>query len=174
VVDFRLLGPVEVVAGGRRVGLGPRKNRLILALLALEVDRPVPLDRLIDLVWPISPPRTAANAVMVAVSQLRKALRAADGGADVELAREGDGYALRTDPSRVDAYRFRMLVERARTATDADRIVLLGRALELWRGPALDGSAPPELRDRLSRGLDEARLAATEDRIGAQLRRGAP
>jgi DNA-binding SARP family transcriptional activator len=174
VVDFRLLGPVEVVAGGRRVGLGPRKNRLILALLALEVDRPVPLDRLIDLVWPISAPRTAANAVMVAVSQLRKALRAADGGADVELAREGDGYALRTDPSRVDAYRFRMLVERARTATDADRIVLLGRALELWRGPALDGSAPPELRDRLSRGLDEARLAATEDRIGAQLRRGAP
>jgi DNA-binding SARP family transcriptional activator/tetratricopeptide (TPR) repeat protein len=173
VAEFRLLGTVEVVAGGQRVDLGPRKNRLILALLALEVARPISLDRLVDLVWPVSPPRTAAHAVTVAVSQLRKALRTADAGDGVELARQGDGYMLSTDPARVDAYRFRALVEQARTATDSDRIALLDRALELWRGPALDGAAPPELRLRLSRGLDEARLAAIEDRIGAKLRCGA-
>lgn len=167
-MEFRLLGPVEVSANGERVDLGPRKNRFILAVLALEVNRPVPLERLVDLAWPGSPPRTAPNAVMVAISQLRKALRPAD----AELFRQGDGYALCTDPVHVDAHQFRTLVQRARSAPDADRVALLDRALELWRGPALDGSAPAEIRDRLCRGLDEARLTAVEDRFDARLRRG--
>ncbi|WP_412740542.1 BTAD domain-containing putative transcriptional regulator [Krasilnikovia sp. MM14-A1259] len=148
--------------------LGPRKNRLILAVLALEVNRPVPLARLIDLAWPGSPPRTAPNAVMVAISQLRKALRQAD----AELFRRGDGYALCTDPVQVDAHEFRLLVQRARSAPDADRIALLDRALLLWRGPALDGSAPAEIRDRLCCGLEEARQTAIEDRFDAKLRLG--
>jgi tetratricopeptide (TPR) repeat protein/DNA-binding SARP family transcriptional activator len=110
---------------------------------------------------------------MVGVSQLRKALSTAGvAREDAELVRKGSGYVLRTDPLSVDAHRFRALVDRARAVADADRITLLGEALRLWTGPVLDGAAPAATRDRLCRGLDEARLAAVEDRLDAKLRCG--
>jgi DNA-binding SARP family transcriptional activator len=168
-VEFRLLGPVRATVGERRLNLGPRRQRFVLAVLALEANQPVPLERLVDLSWLVSPPRTAANAVMVCVSGLRTALN----GSEAEVARLGTGYVLYTDPLRVDAHRFRALVEQARAAVqDAERVRLLDRALELWAGPALDGTAPAETRERLCCGLEEARMAAVEDRIEARLRMG--
>jgi ABC-2 type transport system ATP-binding protein len=41
-VDLRLLGPVQLWVGGRRLELGPRRQRLVLAVLALEVNRLLP------------------------------------------------------------------------------------------------------------------------------------
>jgi DNA-binding SARP family transcriptional activator/tetratricopeptide (TPR) repeat protein len=167
-VELRLLGPVQALVDGRPVALGARKQRLVLAILALEVGRQVPLDRLVDLVWPDGPTRTAAHAVRVSVSGLRAALSGA-----VDIVTQGTGYLLATDPATVDAYRFRALLAAARSATgDAERVALLDQALGLWSGPALAGTAPATTRDRLCAGLDEARLAALEDRVDAQLRLG--
>ncbi len=113
-----MLGPVRVHAGGDAIVLGPRKRRYLLALLALEVGRVVPVDRLVDLMWPDGPPRTAVHAVRVSASTLRLALREV---AAVEAT--GGGYVLRADPMAVDVHRFRRLVTRARTETD-DRVRL--------------------------------------------------
>jgi DNA-binding SARP family transcriptional activator/tetratricopeptide (TPR) repeat protein len=173
-VELRLLGPVRADARSGPVDLGARRHRFVLAVLALQANQPVSLTRLIELCWAQDPPRTAEHAVMVCVSRLRAAFAAAGVPADeARVVRHGSGYLLRIDRDRVDAHRFQALLERARReADDARRVALLDEALGLWRGPALDGTAPAEVLDPLRRGLDEARRSAREDRGEAQLRRG--
>ena len=168
-LDIRLLGPVEARDGDRVVDLGPRQQRLAFAVLALEVGRIVPLTRFVDLMWPDGPPRTARSSVQVRISGLRGALRGI-----ATVPGSGDGYLLDVDPEAVDAFRFRRLVREARKTTDDAEIAdLLTQALDLWHGPALGGALTDELlRDRLTHGLEEARLGATEDRIEAELRLG--
>ncbi len=168
-VDIRVLGPVEAYADGVRVDLGPRKQRFVLAVLALEVNRIVPVDRLVELTWPEGAPRTAAHAIQVCVSGLRGALAASD---DFEIETRGGGYVLRGDPDRIDAGRFMGLLDRAGATDDEGTIALLTAALDLWAGPALADAAPTSVRERLSFGLEEARLTALEDRLDAQLRLG--
>ncbi|HEX9039741.1 MAG TPA: BTAD domain-containing putative transcriptional regulator, partial [Trebonia sp.] len=169
-VSIRLLGPVGAWDGERAIALGPRKQRLVFAVLALEAGRAVDVARLIDLAWPEDPPRTAQHAIQVCVSGLRSALRDVD-ELDVQLA--GSGYLLAADRSLIDAHRFRSLLSRARGTTgDAARIALLDEALALWSGAALDGTATPAVAERLCAGLEEARLGALEDRLDALLRLG--
>jgi ABC-2 type transport system ATP-binding protein len=144
--ELRLLGPVEAYGAGRPLAVGPRKQRLLLAILALEVNRSVPVDRLVELMWTQAPPRTAEHAVRVGVSRLRGALdpttAAFDGRCDrPRIVASAGGYRLDADPMTIDAHRFRSLVGQARLAgTDPERIRLLDGALALWRGPALSGS----------------------------------
>ncbi len=169
-LKLRLLGPVEAWSEGRKVDLGPRKQRLVLAVLALEVNRPVGVARLVDLAWADDPPRTAAHAIRVCVSGLRSVLR---GAAGVAIVLQGGGYALVADPLCVDVHVFRSLLAQARgIGDDASRVVVLERALELWSGPALAGAAAPETAQRLCAGLEDARLGAVEDRLDALLRLG--
>lgn len=167
-MEIRVLGPVAVYAHGTAVPLGPRKRRYLLALLALEVNRALPVQRIVDLMWPTAPPRTAVHAVRVSASSLRAALH---GLAAVDA--EGGGYVLRADPMAVDAHRFRHLVtQAAQAADDAEKADLLDEALGLWRGDALAGVVPPDVRYQICHGLDEARLAAADDRADALLRLG--
>jgi DNA-binding NarL/FixJ family response regulator/DNA-binding SARP family transcriptional activator len=174
-VRFQLLGPVTAEHDGRSITLGPRQQRFIFAVLALEVNRLVPLERLVELTWP-DPPRTAGHAVQVCVSRLRALLAAApdDGGTQpVRLDWGTSGYVLRVDPQVIDAHRFQTLLRQARSAPDdRDRVCLLDEALGLWRGPALAGTGSPETRASLACGLEEARLVAVEDRFDALLRLG--
>lgn len=173
-MEFRMLGAVEAYAHGRRIDLGPRRQRFVLAVLALEVGREVPVDRLVRLAWPVSPPQTASHAIRVVVSRLRAVLMAADAARQgVRLLTQGAGYLLGARPADIDVHRFRELVRQARAATDdLARISLFDQALGLWRGPALSGSAPDGSRDQLCQPLEEARLAALEDRVEAGLRLG--
>jgi DNA-binding SARP family transcriptional activator/CheY-like chemotaxis protein len=171
-VEFRVLGPVEACADGVRIDLGPRRRRFMLAVLALEVNRPVTVDRLIELSWPGELPRTAEHAVVVHMSQLRTTLAQVAGGS-AEIVRNGRAYTLVADASSVDAHRFRALVDSARTAAgDSEAVALLDRALGLWRGDALSCCAPDGADATLGRGLAEARLTAIEDRADARLRLG--
>jgi DNA-binding SARP family transcriptional activator len=169
-LKLRLLGPVEAWAGERRIALGPTKQRLVLALLALEVNRPVEVHRLVDLVWPVAAPRTAAHAIQVCVSALRSAFADVPG---LDIRTQGSGYALMTDPLNIDVHRFRGLLTQAREAgDDRQRVALLDRALHLWSGPALADCVAPEARQRLCGGLEEAQLGALEDLLDARLRLG--
>jgi DNA-binding SARP family transcriptional activator len=172
-VEIRLLGAVEAWSGDQQLDLGPRQQRLILALLALHVNQLVPVDRLVALTWPHSPPQTARHAIQVRVSQLRAAFtRAGADRDDVEITTHGSTYVLRADPMRVDAHRFRALVASARgERDDAAKEALLRRALDMWHGPPLADVATP-LTDQLCRRLEETRLAALEERLEAQLRLG--
>ncbi|MGW0520259.1 AfsR/SARP family transcriptional regulator [Crossiella sp. NPDC003009] len=168
-VRLRLLGAVEMRAGDTVVPLGARQHRLVLAILALPANQLVPLDRLVDLVWPVAAPRTAAHAIQVSVSRLRRALHAA--GVEATIRTQGSGYVLLTDPGQIDVHRFQSLVERARAAGQEEAAVsLLDEALALWQGPPLAGTATEETRRRLFDGLAETRLVAMEDRFEALLR----
>jgi ABC-2 type transport system ATP-binding protein len=171
---IRVLGPVEAWAGATRLQLGPRKQRLILGVLATEANRQVSIDRLVDLAWPVSPPRTAAHAVRVHVSNLRGTFAKADvPSVDADLVTRGPGYVLVIDPERVDAHRFQRLLAEAAQATDDERKVdLLGEAVGLWSDEPLADAASDEARQRLYGTLMDARLAALEDRFDAMLRLG--
>ncbi|MFC0430750.1 BTAD domain-containing putative transcriptional regulator [Kutzneria buriramensis] len=169
-MELRLLGPVEARSGETVLPLGPRQQRLLLAVLACEVNRTVTIDRLIELLWPDDPPRTATHAVRVMVSKVRSLLA----GADMELCTQGSrGYLLRANPMNVDVHRFRALIEESRAIRDDHRLVqVLDQALALWRGPVLADTVPAEARDQLFSGLTESRLLAVEDRFDALLRLG--
>src|SRR6185369_11351249 len=98
-------------------------------VLALDVDRIVPVERMVELAWPVDAPRTAAHAVRVSVSGLRSILA---GRPDARIETSGAGYALRVDPDQIDASRFRQLLKRAAgAADDPSRVALLDEALSL-------------------------------------------
>ena len=134
------------------------------------MNRLVPVDRLVSLLWPVAPPPTAVHAIQVGVSRLRRWLSA--GG--IAVTRQGEGYLLRADPAAIDVHRFTALVDRARQARyDRVRVHLLDEALALWSGAALSGTAAAdEVRHRLCLRLEETRLIAVEDRLDAALRLG--
>jgi DNA-binding SARP family transcriptional activator/diadenosine tetraphosphatase ApaH/serine/threonine PP2A family protein phosphatase len=164
-IEFRILGPLEAVEGGRPVALGGSKQRALLALLLLDANRVVSRDRLIDELWDGSPPETASTALQVHVSQLRKAL-----GRDTIVTR-APGYILTVEPGALDLQRFESLVEDARGRDAETAAAKLREALGLWRGPPL-----ADLDDAVARAeraqLEERRAETVEQRIDADLERG--
>src|SRR4249920_3571150 len=109
-MEFRILGPLEAVEGGRAVELPRQKHRALLATLLLHAGEPVSADRLIEDLWGESPPRTARDALQNYVSLLRKALGAA------VVVTSGAGYLLDVAPEQVDARRFERLTDEARAS----------------------------------------------------------
>ncbi len=167
---LRLLGPVELVHEGRSLDLGGPRQRVVLALLGLNVSRTTSTDQLIDAVWGDSPPTTARGQIQVAISTLRKQFTQA-GRADAIKTRP-PGYVLELDTADVDSLEFDRLVDRAREETRAGRnaeaAATLRKALALWRGPALDG-VPSDLVQRGATHLNDRRLAVLEERIRLDL-----
>jgi len=164
-MEFRILGPLQVLDEGRELPLGGAKQRAVLALLLLDPNRVVSRDRLIDELWHTDPPATAPTALQVYVSQLRKAL-----GRDLILT-QPPGYLIRVSDGELDLHRFELLVATARGEEPAEAARLHREGLALWRGAPL-----AELGDSFARGerarLEEQRLAALEQRIEAELALG--
>jgi DNA-binding SARP family transcriptional activator/tetratricopeptide (TPR) repeat protein len=158
----------------RQVSLGVRKQRFVIAVLALEIERFVPVSRLVDLIWPERPPASARRMIHTYVSGLRAILDTHEAARDgMTLRGEPGGYQLHGDPMHIDSHCFRDLVARARlTKDDEARVALLDEALGLWHGPALTGLCDEDLRIRLCRHLEDARLTAYEDWGEAVLRLG--
>ena len=158
-MEYDLLGPLEVRSDGRTIAVGHGKQRALLAVLALNAGRVVPAERLIDELWGDEPPATAATALQVYVSRLRKSL----GEGAIET--RAPGYLLQGD---VDVRRFDELVSEARRSEPSRTAELLDEALGLWRGEAL---ADCELPLEAAR-LEEQRVAAIEQRLEAELTSG--
>jgi DNA-binding SARP family transcriptional activator len=172
-MEFRILGPLEVLEGGEPISLGTLKERLVLAVLLLHANEFVSRDRLIDELWGVAPPPTARKAVNVYVSKLRKTLSA---NGDEPIATADGGYRLAVDRDLLDAERMRSLVARARECmADGESEAasrLLQEALGFWRGPTLAGLALESTgRDEVAQ-LDELRLTALMDRIDCDLAQG--
>lgn len=166
-MDFRLLGPLEVVSEhGEPIALGGIKQRSLLAVLLLHANELVSTDVLIDRLWGAAPPAVAAKTVQVHVSRVRKLL---DRG---RLATHGRGYVMRVEPSELDLARFEALADEARRASPDEASEKLREALGLWRGPALaDLAYEPFAQVEIAR-LEEMRLAVLEQRIDADLAAG--
>jgi DNA-binding SARP family transcriptional activator/pimeloyl-ACP methyl ester carboxylesterase len=168
-MEFLLLGPLEVRDGDGPAKVGGAKQRALLALLLLDLGRVVAAERLIDELWGERAPASARKMVHVHVSNLRKAL-----GAEV-LRTHAVGYSIEVDAAALDVERFEHLAAegRAAFATEDPAVASerLGKALSLWRGPALaEFSEPFAMREGAR--LEALRLAALEDRIEADLALG--
>jgi len=165
-MEFRLLGPLEVVEHDRSLALGGRKQRSLLAILLLHANDVVSTERLIDELWGESPPATVAKSIQVYVSRLRKQL----GGS--RLVTRTPGYVLHADPSELDVARFERLVVEARSADPRTAAERLREALALWRGPPLADLAYERFAQAEIARLGELRVAALEQRIDAELASG--
>ena len=156
-MEFRLLGPLEVIGDdGASIPLGGARPRALLAQLLLNANEVVSTDRLIDGIWGEQPPASAASALQVHVHALRRTI-----GADRIVTRP-PGYLVRVDADELDVDRF------ARLVADGDP----HGALALWRGQALADLAFEPFAQAEAARLEEARLAALEARIDADLEAG--
>jgi DNA-binding SARP family transcriptional activator len=176
-VEIRILGPFEVVAGGDTVVVPSGKTRLLLAALAVHANHVVSVDCLFEFLWGGRPPATAANTLQTYIAHLRRSLepdRAPREPNRLLITRE-PGYLLAVEPDQIDAVRFERLVREARGVLGAApeaAAALLRTALSLWRGePLADFTFEPFAQSEITR-LAELQLAATEDRIEAELALG--
>jgi DNA-binding SARP family transcriptional activator len=168
-MEFRLLGPLEVLDGDAPIALGGLKQRAVLARLLMSPNRAVAVDRIIDDVWGEDVPDSAVKMVQIFVSQLRKLLPP-----DLIVTRP-PGYLVAVEGSAIDVARFDRLHRLGRAALDAgdaqEAAARLREALALWRGDALAEFQEPFALVERNR-LDELRLACLEDRIDADLMAG--
>jgi DNA-binding SARP family transcriptional activator len=166
-VEFRILGPLEVVEGRQVLTLGGPRQRGLLALLLTKANEVVSVDTLIDALWGARPPRAATNTLQYHVSQLRKLL----GTGETIITRE-PGYLIRVEPDELDLFRFERLVAEAEQASPDKAARLLRDALALWRGPPLADLAGESFAQPEIRRLEEVRLAVLEQRLEADLALG--
>jgi DNA-binding SARP family transcriptional activator len=166
-MEYRILGPLEVLDGDRQISLGGTRQRAVLALLLLHGNETLTRDVLIDRLWGEEAPATAAKVLQNCVSALRKELPA-------ETIRTVAGaYALALGPEELDRDRFERLLGNGRAAL-ADGAYeqaaeLLRAALALWRGsPLADLSYESFTQDEITR-LEELHIGAIEDRLDAEL-----
>ncbi len=170
-MDFRLLGPLEVVGdGGLELSIGTGRQRALLALLILRANELVPSDRLVEELWGESPPATAHKMLHNQVSALRQEL-----GRNGRLETHGSAYRLNVQPGERDVDRFEQLLSsgRAELETDPDGAAeKLRQALSLWRGAPLSDLAYERFAQAEIARLEERRWTAFEARVEAELALG--
>ena len=180
-MELRILGPCEMAAGGSPIPLGSLKQRMLLACLVAELNRPVPVDRLVAALWGGAPPAAVETTLRSLVSRLRRLLPSippGDGEAPIEIIGQDSAYLLRADPGCVDAHRFDEDVAAGRRALsagdprEASRCFRAG--LARWRGPALTELADVEHVRPEAHRLEEARVAALEYLADTELSGGDP
>jgi DNA-binding SARP family transcriptional activator/predicted negative regulator of RcsB-dependent stress response len=177
MMQFRLLGPLEVWDGNERIDLGGGKQRALLALLLLNANRIVRRTQVVDWLWSTEPPRTAEGLVHEHVSRLRRALRCCTTEPSGQRLRtQPAGYLLQVEPGELDLERFERLVEQAQHGMASHDLQLAARtlrqALGLWHGSALANLPPSLAVDAESTRLEEGRLVALEERVEIDLRLG--
>jgi DNA-binding SARP family transcriptional activator len=171
VLQFRILGPLEVVDDRGLIGLGGPRRRATLAILLLDANRVVSIERLADDLYAGAPPATAVAQVQRQISELRKTL-----GPKALIETRAPGYALRLAPEQLDLTRFERKAEAASRALVEGRAEkageLLREALALWRGtPLADLAGEPFAAGAIER-LVEIHLAVLERRIEVDLELG--
>jgi DNA-binding SARP family transcriptional activator/DNA-binding CsgD family transcriptional regulator len=167
-----MLGRLRVRNGDQWMPVAAAQQRVVLGVLLVEAGRTVSTQRLIDAVWPQSPPRTAANTIAAYVLRLRRLV-----GSKTLATRDG-GYELVVEENAIDAVVFERQLALGRSELDAGRlqagVAELAQALALWpeTEPALADVPPsPWLEPRVTY-LGQLRLSAAEDRAAALLELG--
>ncbi|WP_318306680.1 AfsR/SARP family transcriptional regulator [Amycolatopsis solani] len=163
-MDFRVLGPLRLDAGGRPVELGEPRRQAVLAVLLFEAGRTVGVDVLVDRVWGESPPQQVRRSLQAHITRIRRVLEQADPGG-ARVARDSGGYRLDVRPEQVDVFRFRSVVREHPADAGA-----LRRALSLWHGEPLAGLRghwAERTRRALRQEHADAVVAWAEAEIGA-------
>ncbi|MET0937826.1 MAG: BTAD domain-containing putative transcriptional regulator [Gaiellaceae bacterium] len=173
-LEFRILGPLEVIRDEQALPLGSPKQRALLGLLVVHANEPVGRERLIEELWGDAAPKTVNAVLGVYLSRLRRLL--ANGTGEQLLHTHAAGYVLRVPPDALDVQRFEALLEQGRrqmAGGEPERASpTLRDALALWRGPALADLAFERFAQTEIARLEELRLTALETRIEADLALG--
>lgn len=168
-MEFRILGPLEVVCDDVLVEVPGAKPRALLGLLLVHANRVLSADRLVDELWEGSPPASPRATLQTYVHRLRGSL-----GFDALRTRAG-GYVLEVKDGDVDALRFERIVRDVQHAEDATPrwvALRLGEALAWWRGPALVDFAGATWAQSEADRLESVRLGALEMLVEARLAQG--
>ncbi|MGW4381345.1 AfsR/SARP family transcriptional regulator [Kitasatospora sp. NPDC004531] len=157
------------------------KVRILLAALAMDLERPVSPSALIERLWDGDPPVTAPSTLQSYVSRLRTALRDAaeldteSGERLVEIVSRPGTYALRAEPDQIDWHAYRRLAREANTLVEAgeDRqaLDLLDDADDIWQGEPLAG-LPGEWAQQTRKFMHDRWLAVQLTRSEIELRLG--
>jgi DNA-binding SARP family transcriptional activator len=168
-----LLGPLELSAGRRTVNLGGSRQRIVLAMLALNHGRVTSVGQLIDAVWDTGPPSTARGQIQFCISALRKQFT--DAGEPGAVITYPAGYQLEIGPIELDSVEFaeQVAIARQQAANGqlAEAAETLRAGLALWRGMALAG-VNSEMVRRGAAVLEDMRMAAVEERVRLDLALG--
>ncbi len=163
MLQFRILGPVEVENDDGLVDLGGGRQRLLLAVLLLRANEIVATDSLLQALWGDQQPRRAIASLQNGISSLRKLL----GVSLIET--RAPGYRLRVGPQQLDVVQFDALLKLARGQPAEERAQTLATALALWRGdPLADLMFESFVQDEIRR-LADRRLVARLEWIEAEL-----
>ncbi len=174
-LSVRLLGPVAAVVDGREVAITARRQRSVLACLALHTGETVSADRLLDEVWGDDLPDTRARAVAFQISKLRGILEPDRNGEGTLITTSPGGYTLRADPDDVDVHRFDRLVDDARAALAGDPARssrLLDEAVLLWRGRPFADLGDEPFTDAERHRLEQRQLLARRTQVEAAVALG--
>jgi DNA-binding SARP family transcriptional activator/tetratricopeptide (TPR) repeat protein len=167
-MEFRLLGPVEIVIDQQPEAVAAARQEIVLVMLLLQAEHVVSVDRLIDGLWADHPPRTAKSQVMITISALRRRL-----GQDI-IVTQPPGYCIQVQAGDIDLNRFNDLTAAGGAAAGrqpAEAVRLLRQALGLWRGPAMEGVASEVVRAAATQ-LNERRIAVWHDCLDLELALG--
>jgi DNA-binding SARP family transcriptional activator len=179
-MEFRILGPLEVIEDGAPLPLGGPRQRSVLAYLLLHANQPVSKDRLLASVWGVAPNAGTRNSLHSTVSRLRQVLQVSGSAtlANERIVSKSGTYQLRIDPDELDALRFEMLAESASEALDdpsadlASASTDIRTALSLWRGEVLADLNRETLDQGAVAQLESMRRMALETKAEADLRTG--
>jgi DNA-binding SARP family transcriptional activator/Tfp pilus assembly protein PilF len=173
-MEFQLLGPFLMRAGGRVVDVTSPKHRVLLVTLLLEAGSTVSIETLARAVWSDAVPGNPRRALQLHITRLRKALAGWSAGEIITTCR--DGYRIEAEPDQVDLTRFHRLLRRAEEAARRDDLdgeaAALRQALALWQGDPLAGIRSETLQQEVAPWLAEQRLQAAERYLRVELRRG--
>jgi DNA-binding SARP family transcriptional activator/DNA-binding beta-propeller fold protein YncE len=169
-VEYRILGPLEVVRDRRVVPVRGKRQRAVLVALLLRANSPVSIGRLIDELWFDEPPPSAPKIVQNCVSQLRRDV------VNGSLVTRPSGYELRVGAGELDLAEFERLVGEGRSRLSlgepAEAAAMLRSGLALWRGPPLCDCAQEPFAAREIARLEDLHVTAVMDRVGADLALG--
>ena len=172
-MGLRILGPLEFVAGPRSLKIGGPREHIVLATLALKANRLTSVEHLMEAVWGRFPPSTARGQIQGCISGLRKLFGSV--GLSEAIKTKPSGYLLNLSDDDLDSEKFHKLVVVAHGLAADQQVgqaaATLRSALDLWRGPALEG-IQSDVVQRSVALLEEARLAAIEERVRLDLELG--
>ena len=170
-MEFRILGPLEVVVDGQVAPIGAAKHRTLLACLLLRANRVVSVDELVDRIWDGDTPHRSKATLQTYVMRLRQVL-----GDPSVIRTAADGYLITVDADHLDLLRFTELAAAAQATLASGDLPtaaeLYGQALALWRGqPLVDVPSDVLHREEIQR-LVEYRIEVLERRIEVELSLG--
>lgn len=169
VMNFRLLGPLEIRAGDRVATLAGARQRTLLAVLLVAGGRLLPVEQLYGELWGETPPPTVGNSLQAHVYRLRRTLQQLSApGTGPQLVTRPSGYVLELNGATLDTGAFQRSIACARSHLHNDPVLahaMFEDALALWQGDPLQDVVQGPMCRSVALQLKEEYLAAVEDRL---------